>query len=249
MLWWPVPLLAVLGIAVFLIGVFNGKKDSSHIGRTRSGILFIAGIVLFSASICMVIYNTWDDLRAGSDSTSEMSMVVQYLPDENGKRKLRTPDENSQSLIGITEMPTQEIQGTAFSAMIEIPTLSLELPVRDTWSYPGLRRSPCRYSGSAYTRDLVICGHNYNAHFGNLKKLNKDDKVILTAMNGDVFTYRVEKVENLSPDSIDEMTDSGYDLTLFTCTLGGGERVTVRCRLVNYNKRSPGLVCTEYVLY
>lgn len=114
---------------------------------------------------------------------------------------------------------------------------------------PGLRRSPCRYTGSAYTDNLVICGHNYSAHFGNLKRLTKGSDIVLTAMNGDVFSYKVEEVTELSPTDISEMTDSEYDLTLFTCTIGGGKRVTVRCRLINLVPHDPRTVSSEYVLF
>ena len=33
------------------------------------------------------------------------------------------------------------------------------------------------------------------------------------------------------PTSVQEMTDGDWDLTLFTCTVGGKSRVTVRCVL------------------
>lgn len=43
--------------------------------------------------------------------------------------------------------------------------------------------------------------------------------------------YEVAEIEILSPDAVEEMTEDDGDLTLFTCTLGGGSRVTVRCVL------------------
>ena len=149
----------------------------------------------------------------------------------------------------ITEMPTQTIQGADFVGMLRISSLSLELPVRNEWSYPGLRRSPCRYAGSAYTDDLVICGHNYTQHFGRLKQLAKGDEVLLVAMNGDVFHYQVEEVTALFPSQYQEMTDSPYDLTLFTCTVGGRQRVTVRCSLTDLQSHSPNLIGSEYVFF
>jgi len=38
--------------------------------------------------------------------------------------------------------------------------------------------------------------------------------------------------EVLLPTAVEEMTAGEWDLTLFTCTLGGRSRVTVRCELV-----------------
>lgn len=48
-------------------------------------------------------------------------------------------------------------------------------------------------------------------------------------MSGNVFRYEVAESETLMPAAIQEMTGSGYDLTLFTCTVGGKSRFTVRC--------------------
>jgi len=40
-------------------------------------------------------------------------------------------------------------------------------------------------------------------------------------------------VETLMPTDIKEMTSGEFDLTLFTCTVGGQYRVTVRCDRVD----------------
>jgi len=48
-------------------------------------------------------------------------------------------------------------------------------------------------------------------------------------VDGNVFAYKVVETETLSPFSIEEMTTGDWDLTLFTCTVGGQNRVAVRC--------------------
>ena len=37
-----------------------------------------------------------------------------------------------------------------------IPSIGLELPVMDQWSYAGLKIAPGRYSGTTYADDLVM---------------------------------------------------------------------------------------------
>jgi sortase A len=245
MLWWPVPVLAGMGFAVFFIGIFaGGRKKSRNKKRTGGGAILLTGIALVSSAVCLVLYNAWDDTRAGSDISEERAVVIRQI-DNNGEDYVTQTAGN----FSIDEMPVKNVQGTDFAAVLSIPSLSLELPVRNEWSYPGLRRSPCRYAGSAYTRNLVICGHNYTAHFGNLKKLSEGDDVTVTAMNGDEFRYRVRTVSELSPSSVSEMTESAYDLTLFTCTIGGRMRVTVRCEQVEYIPHSPDIISSEYVLF
>ena len=86
--------------------------------------------------------------------------------------------------------------------------------------------------GSAYTGDLVIAAHNYISHFGNLKRLQLGDSVTFTDMEGNKFHYEVEVLETLASTAVEEMTSGKWDLSLFTCTVGGQQRVTVRCKLV-----------------
>ncbi len=131
------------------------------------------------------------------------------------------------------DMPVLEHNGQDYIGVLEIPVLGLELPVISEWSYPRLKIAPCRYTGSIYTKDMVISAHNYQAHFGQLKNLYEGDRIIFTDADGNVFTYAVDFIETLSPYAIEDMTSGLWDLTLFTCTVGGSYRVTVRCDLVN----------------
>lgn len=126
-------------------------------------------------------------------------------------------------------MPEETIDGRSYIGVLEILSLSLQLPVIGSWSYAELREAPCRYAGSAYQKNMVIAGHNYSSHFGNLKNLSQGDTVIFTDVDGNRFHYRVIELETLAPDAVDDLTSGDWDLTLFTCTIGGRSRVTVRC--------------------
>lgn len=132
------------------------------------------------------------------------------------------------------EMPTREIDGRTYIGMLEVPALELSLPVMSEWSYPRLKKAPCRYVGSIYSKDLIICGHNYDRHFGRLKDLAVGEEVRFTDMDGNVFIYAISGREQLGKFAVEEMLAGDWDLTLFTCTKGGQYRVTVRCRLERY---------------
>ena len=71
-----------------------------------------------------------------------------------------------------------------------------------------------------------------NRHFGLIKNLHYGDDVTFTDMDGNTFRYQVIEVETLKPLAVEEMKTGDWDLTLFTCTLGGATRVTVRCSRV-----------------
>ena len=115
--------------------------------------------------------------------------------------------------------------------ILEIPAIDLKLPVLSEWSYPFLKRAPCRYSGSAYLDNLVITVHNYRTYFGKLKELEVGTEVIFTDAAGNRFEYKVAAVEALTPQSVEDMTSGEWALSLFTCTLDGKSRVTVRCEV------------------
>ena len=125
------------------------------------------------------------------------------------------------------------LDGYEYVGYIEIPTLGLKLPVMAQWDYDRLKIAPCRQFGSSRTDDLVIAAHNYESHFGRLKELVKGDTVTFTDMEGIINTYSVEKIETLKPESVDAVENSGYDLVLYTCTLGGKTRVTAFCNRKN----------------
>ena len=130
------------------------------------------------------------------------------------------------------EMPEAEIEGNGYIGILEIPALALSLPVMSKWSYPKLKIAPCRYSGSAYTGNLVIAAHNYRTHFGLLESLEPGAQVKFTDVEGNVFSYEIAETEILEPTAIEELLSDEWNLTLFTCTYGGQARVAVRCRAI-----------------
>lgn len=130
-------------------------------------------------------------------------------------------------------MPTVKIEGREYIGVLSIPTIDISLPVLSRLSKSGLKAAPCRYVGSAYLDSMVIAAHNYKAHFGKLKELRIGDRLSFTDADGNIFYYEVGEIEILAPDAMEEMTDSDWDMTLFTCTLGGKNRVTVRCFRLN----------------
>ncbi len=91
------------------------------------------------------------------------------------------------------------INGRDYIGVLSIPSLELELPVISQWDYPALKVAPCRYSGSLYQDNLIICAHNYASHFGKLKELQPGDTVLFTDMDEHVVTFQVVERETLNP--------------------------------------------------
>ena len=146
--------------------------------------------------------------------------------------KEKDPEEEiPEELLTDRQMPTIEIDGYRYIGYLQVPDLKLNLPVMEEWDYDRLTIAPCRYSGSVYLDDMVIAGHNYRKHFSPLRSMPNGTRVIFTDVEGNVYNYEIVSVEILKPDQVDYLVTKteSWDLTLFTCTLGGQTRHTIRC--------------------
>lgn len=188
-----------------------------------------AGLFLLLAAAGLVLWNGLE-ARRGEEFCAQALEPVRACQQRQAAL-YETAPLPAETLALLREMPVAEIDGRAYVGTVEIPALGLTLPVLNEWDYNGLRLAPCRYSGSVYTADLVVCAHSYRSHFGRLNQLRPGDEVIFTCMDGAAFVYRVAAVEVLAPVAVEEMTDSAWPLTLFTCTTDSRARVTVRCEL------------------
>lgn len=184
------------------------------------------GLLLIVAALGLVIYNIQDEKRAKKSVEQAVTRLEKVVEEAPERKKEEIPD---YILNPDMEMPVKKIDGQDYIATLEILSLGLKLPVISEWSYPRLKIAPCRYKGSAYTDDLIIAAHNYPSHFGNLKNLREGDQIVLTDMAGNRFTYETAELETVMPTDISQMESGEWDLTLFTCTIGGQSRVTVRC--------------------
>ena len=194
-----------------------GRQD----GKAMKGkILTGAGLLLIAAALLLTVYNIRESDRAGAESEE---MVVRL---ETEKKELVPEYKKNPEM----EMPTVEVNGQECVGMIEIPALGLKLPVISEWSDAKLKKAPCRYSGSAYLKNMIIAGHNYRTHFSGIKRLNPGDSVVFTDADGNVFSYEVAEIETVGGYDIEKMEAGDWDLTLFTCTNKGKARAAVRCR-------------------
>lgn len=197
--------------------------------RNKRGIVPIAlGVLLLLMALGLTGYNLLEDSRASASAEHAFRALRVQTPDPSAEE---TPDYilPVYQVAPEIEMPVTTVEEYDYIGYLEIPALGLDLPVMDSWSYPQLKLSPCRYEGSAYTDDLIIAAHNYQRHFGRLKNLSPGDAVYFTDAEGNRFAYEVAALEQLRPNQGREMRAGDWDLTLFTCTVGGQQRVTVRC--------------------
>ena len=180
----------------------NSSSKKSREGGTRNilgTLVFLIGFGLFAGAVGLFIYNTWDSNRAGEASERVVERIEKQ---RKGKRKrARDPILEDRD----REMPTVRIDGFLYIGTLEIPSLDLKLPVMQKWDYSRLKIAPCRFSGSYFTDDLVICGHNYRRHFSPIKGIDIGENVFFVTVDNLVYQYKVTNREILRPTSIEMM--------------------------------------------
>lgn len=235
------------------------QEDLELRGRRKRRIgtvLLVLGFLAAAAALILTASNYRDDIEAGKSALADLHKMEEMLGiDADGDGLIgSTPIEDYYKAHGMDAserstvrqedvknapvyelhpdmtMPTVDADGHTYVGFLEIPAIKRILPVMDAWSYPNLKIAPCRFVGTVYAHDMIVCAHNYDRHFGLIKTLEEGDKVFFTDVYGDRFSYEISEVTILQPTDVDEMKDpDDWDLTLFTCTIGGATRVTVRC--------------------
>lgn len=209
------------------------KQRRSHRG------LIILGAALICVAVVLVVSGVFDSLRAQAASNAILLTLDQKRPEpyavdppsglekvgDSGVMVPQKPEASKQERD--QGMPIERIGDYDYVGSIAIPTLGIYLPVAAQTDDARLRISPCLYSGSYLTDDLVICGEGYSSHFGSLGSVGIRDEVRFVAADGAMYRYVVSNVETDKLDDMNNIMDD-WDLTLFTFN-ADGTCCVVRC--------------------
>ena len=187
--------------------------------KKTAAVLIGIGIALIVSAVLLFVFNKITSYRAANETAKILSSLENTM--------LEDIDVPADATDGT--MPTRLADCIHIVGVVSVPTLEIEVPVAAEWSYENLRKSACRYSGTAEDGRLIILAHNYGRHFGNLKNAVAGDEVQFMDVNGKLYLYSVTAIEILNKNELDKLTASESDLTLFTCTYGGQKRIVVRC--------------------
>ena len=195
--------------------------------KRQATAMMLSGLLCILCALGLTAYNLITERNAGAAAQETMVSISENVS------KIHAPQPIPLYQIdpNIT-MPELDVKGVRYIGYLHIPALNLELPIITKTTGSLLQVAPCRLSGSAYLEDLVIGAHNYSTHFGNLKKLHYGDSISFVDMDGNTFNYEVGEIEILQPDQLEDLCSGEYPLSLYTCTIGGRTRLTVRCLAV-----------------
>ncbi|MBE6860916.1 MAG: sortase [Ruminococcus sp.] len=212
--------------------------------RKKIGIAFmIIGGLMLLAAIIIAVYNISLQKKAEKASVEivteirKMYNLPQMHEEIPQKSEVDMPDfeittntELPEAVIQTLEnKKTVSIDNCSYIGVLQIIPLEIELPITAEFSYKRLKQTPCRYSGSVESGNLIICAHNYSSHFGGINKLVNGDIIRFISFDNVVRSYTVESIEVIEPTDIEAVNTDEYALTLFTCTLSGEARVVVKC--------------------
>lgn len=208
----------------------------------KAGIaIVILGAVLIVSALLLFLKNRQEDRLAGQEAESLLVQVEAAIqqrqeasPEIELEMQRREPDDDApqkdtEAEDEPEELPVVLLDGFAYIGILDLPVLGLRLPVFDQWDYERLKIAPCRQFGAVDSDDLVIAAHNYISHFARLGEMQVGDEVCFTDMDGQETVYLVSAIQVLEPTQVDEVQNSGHDLVLYTCTVGGQTRLTLFC--------------------
>jgi len=228
----------------------NGKKSNISFGT----ICVTVGILALISAAALWLYNDLEDRRAANYSNAMAKDLIEIINNGNpadlgfhGSHRSESA-EATLSFLNYDFDDTEDsdeprapayifIDDTAYIGVLSIPSLSLSLPINNTWSYPALRNTPCRFSGFVEDNNIVLAAHNYTRHFGGISSLEYGDAVIFTDVTGAEIHYYVVAHEVVQPSHTALVMYSQYDLTLFTCNFDGTARVVLRCNRVDVSEQ------------
>lgn len=197
--------------------------------RNKAGkYVMLLGVLCIVAALSLAVYNAWDDHRA----TVESAEIVDEVWTAIVQRTEQEPDTEENNAAN---EKTIIVDGDTFLGCLLVPSMGLEIPIRSQFSMEGMESAAVCYAGSMEENNLVIGGHNYSRIFRPIKQLPEGALVQILDAGGKVTDYEVVSLEILNPDQVDALTadSDDWDLSLFTCTTGGGSRYVVRCAHVD----------------
>ena len=189
-------------------------------------LLIVIGTVFILLALSLIVWNKYTDHNGKKYSEKALSSLKNEIPNSDNSIPYQENSDNDDS----DKEVKLNLDGNQYIGIISIPKIKLELPVLSSWSYANLDIAPCRYSGTVSDKNLVIAAHNYVSFFDKIDSLNSGDEIIFTECSGKIHRYEVSYSELINGTNAPAMEDNSeqWDLTLFTCTWSGWDRVTVR---------------------
>ena len=108
----------------------------------------ILGAALVLGALGLAVYNQNEAAQAEQISASVLPELMEQIRKEQSETVTEPPTQQIPESLRTAEdvmMSEMVIDGERYIGFLSVPGLELELPVMSDWSYPQLRKAPCRY--------------------------------------------------------------------------------------------------------
>lgn len=205
------------------------RMNRKRKARKAAGLACIAaGLLSLGAAGLLFLRNERLELAAQAVNSGILPRLESALlkAQENTED---SAENGSQSLFDGMQEPSIEIDGRRYLGILTIPSLQLQLPVLADCTEENLKLGPCRYDGTVADHNMIIAGHNYRRQLSPIKQLQPGAVISFLDVAGNETVYEVSERALIGGLETEEMYAGEWDLTVFTCNLGGKSRVTLRC--------------------
>lgn len=148
------------------------------------------------------------------------------------KVKLEEIKESENDEKTITKYKGYDIVG-----IIEIPKINIEYPIINQTSNETMALSITKFWGNNVNDigNFTMAGHNYfdGTMFSNTNKLNIEDTIKMTDLDGKTIEYKVFDKYIIDPNDVkcvQSVKENTREITLITCINGRNNRLVVKAR-------------------
>lgn len=195
----------------------------------RKKIIVIKNSIVISILLIAIIFFIWSLMY--KKKLKEQNNVIKI---EEVQKIVTNENKTLKEVIPQRILPT-DIEGFEIIGKIEIPKINLSTYILSETSEESLNKSVTKLCGPNINEvgNFCILGHNYNRSnmFGNLKKLEINDTIILTNIYGQQVEYIVYDIYKVYPDEVECLNQETYgnrEVTLITCTTGAIKRLVIK---------------------
>ncbi len=166
--------------------------------------LILVGSVLLAAALLLLCLWQWGINSSAKRLKETVEEICSIIPAPTGA-VLEEKLENT--------MPTLSVNKTDFIGLLEMPRFGLVLPVAN--NFENTTKHPCKFSGSAYTKNLIIGATTQKGQFDFFREISVGDTLFFTDMQGSRYTYSVTDLRFVKHADQAALTYKDAAITLF----------------------------------
>lgn len=206
------------------------RMNRKRKARKAAGLACIAaGLLSLGAAGLLFLRNERLELAAQAVNSGILPRLESALLKAQENTEDSAENGVQKGLFDGMQEPSIEIDGRRYLGILTIPSLQLQLPVLADCTEENLKLGPCRYAGTVADHNMIIAGHNYRRQLSPIKQLQPGAVISFLDVAGNETVYEVSERALIGGLETEEMYAGEWDLTVFTCNLGGKSRVTLRC--------------------